>query len=181
MLNEIWRLRQALEKTGIKLTRKNPRVQTPGRTWPCLRICLDENGKVSSVQDIGDDDWPSWTIMEGKMNSFPVVRVQEPIYRLDRDHEIWTKLGYDEKDNRRRPSADHVRLDSLENLLKSDRNQGLSGKTKNLWRRLRNQKAKELAGCARDHDPPMKPVALFADRFMKAAEVPESLLQGGRC
>jgi hypothetical protein len=177
MLSETWRLLQALERGGVKRVRKHKRVQTPGRTLPCLRVCLDKDGKVASVQDIVDDDWPSWTVMEGNQSSFPVVRVQEPLLDMERGHEGWTKLGYDEKGYRRRPPADHVRLGCLEELLKSIRGRELSRKVKTLWHRLRDQKAKELGHCAKHDDLQMKIVELFAERFQQAAKLPESLLR----
>lgn len=177
MLSETWRLLQGLERSDIKRVRKHKRVQTPGRTLPCLRVCLDKDGKVASVQDIVDDNWPSWTVMEGNQSSFPVVRLQEPLLDMERGHEGWTKLGYDEKGNRRRPPADHVRLSSLEELLKSIRARELSGKVKTLWRRLRDQKAKELADCAKHDDLQLKTVQLFAERFEQAAKVPGLFLR----
>jgi len=177
MLNETWRLLQALERSNIKRVRKHKRMQTPGRTSPCLRVCLEKDGKVASVQDIGGEDWPSWTVMEGNQSSFPVVRVQESLLDMERGHEAWTKLGYDEQDNRRRPPADEMRLDSLEEVLKSVGIRQLSGRAKTLWQRLRDQKAKELADCAKHDDPQMKTVELLAERFTQAAKVPESLLR----
>ena len=177
MLNETWRLLQALERSNIKRVRKHKRMQTPGRTSPCLRVCLEKDGKVASVQDIGGEDWPSWTVMEGNQSSFPVVRVQESLLDMERGHETWTKLGYDEQDNRRRPPADEMRLDSLEEVLKSVGIRQLSGRAKTLWQRLRDQKAKELADCAKHDDPQMKTVELLAERFTQAAKVPESLLR----
>jgi hypothetical protein len=93
MLNETWRLWQALERSRFELAPKHKRVQTPGRTSPCVRVRLDKSGGISSVEDIGNDEWPSWTVMEGKQSSFPVVRVQKPLFSIDRGHETWTELG----------------------------------------------------------------------------------------
>ncbi len=177
MLSETWRLLQALERSDIKLVRKHKRVQTPGRTSPCLRVCLNKNGKVASVQDIDDEDWPLWTVMEGNQSSFPVIRVQEPLLHMERGHDGWTRLGYDEKGYRRRPPADHIRRRNLEELLKSIRVNALSDKAKTLWKRLRDQKAEELADCVKHDDLKLKTVQLFADRFKQAAQVPEALLR----
>jgi hypothetical protein len=175
MLSETWRLLQALERSDIKRVRKHKRVQTPGRTSPCLRVCLNKDGKIASIQDIVHEDWPSWTVMEGNQSSFPVVRVQEPLFNMERGHEGWAKLGFDEKGKRRRLPADQVRLIALEELLK-DRSGKLSGRAKTLWQRLREQKAKELADCAKYDDLQIKTIQLFADRFKQAAKHPELLL-----
>jgi hypothetical protein len=175
MLNETWQLLQALERSKIKSSRKHKRIQIPGRSSPCVRICLDKEGKIGSVQDISNDEWPTWTVMEGNQNSFPVVRVQGPLYHLPRDHEAWAKIGYDASGRRRRRPIDRVRMDALETVRSSAKTQPLSNKSRTLWYRLRDQKATELAHCV-ENDPQMKSVASLALRFTKAAESPETLL-----
>lgn len=177
MLNETWRLLQALERSDIGRASKHKRMQTPGRSSPCVRVCLDKDGKVGSVQDISDDDWPSWTVMEGNQSSFPVVRVQEPLIDMKRNHEAWTKLGYHAQVKRRRKPAEDVRIDCLEDLLKSVKIRELSDKAQSLWQRLRDQKAKELGNCAKNDESKMKQVGLLAERFTQAAMEPKVLLK----
>lgn len=176
MLNETWRLLQALERTRIERRRKHKRIQTPGHTSPCVRVCLDKNGKVCSIQDIGNDEWPTWTVMEGNQNSFPVVRVQEPLYCLPRGDKAWAALGYDASGGRRRPPSDKARLAVLEAVLRSANAQPLSQKSCTLWRRLKDQKVMELAHYA-ENDGQLKSVAYLAVRFTQAAESPQTLLK----
>jgi hypothetical protein len=176
MLNEIWRLFQALERSEIKRIRKHKRIQVPGRTFPCIRVCLSEGGKIHSIQDMSSDEWPAWTVMEGNQSSFPVVRVQEPLIRLQRGDEVWTKLGYDSNGRRRSPPSNEIRLNVLENLLKNTGIQSLSKKTHTLWRRLRDQKAKELLVCA-ENDPQLKQVASLARYFMQSDESPAIIMR----
>lgn len=97
MLSETWRLWQALERSNLNPPPKHRRVHTPGRTYPCLRVRLEKGGAVCSVESVGNSDWPAWTVMEGNQNSFPVVRVSDPLLDLPCDHEIWKKLGFNEK------------------------------------------------------------------------------------
>lgn len=175
MLSEAWRLLQSLERSGIMIAHKHKRIQVPGRTPPCVRVCLNDDGKVISIQDISKDDWPTWTVMEGKKNSFPVVRIQEPLYSLSCDHEAWTTLGYGTNGRRRRPD-DQARIDAFVNILKSASPQPLSSRAQSLWRRLRDQKAKELASCA-ESDPKMVPVKHLASGFIQAANSPEELIK----
>lgn len=175
MLSETWRLLQALERSGIMCPRKHKRIQVPGRTPPCVRVCLNDDGKVDAIRDISEDDWPTWTVMEGKKNSFPVVRIQEPLYSLSREHEAWAKLGYETNGRRRRPE-DQARIDVFATILKSASPQPLSSRAQSLWRRLRDQKAKELASCA-ESDPKMVPVKRLASRFTQAANSPEELIR----
>ena len=176
MLNETWQLLQALEKSDIARSRKHKRIQVPGRTSPCIRVCLDRDGNVGSVHDVSNEDWPIWTVMEGNQNSFPVVRIQEPLYHLPRDHEAWAKLGYDANGRRRLPPSNQVRLDVLETILKRAETQSHFNKTQKLWRRLQNQKAAELAQCA-ENNSQLKPVASLALRFTHGAKSPEILLR----
>ena len=177
MLNEAWRLLQALEKSGIKRDRKHKRIQTPGRGFPCLRVCLDKEGKVFAVYDVNNDEWPTWTVMEGNQNSFPVVRIQEPLLHLQRDHNAWTKLGFTSESRRRRRPKEKVRLNVLESLLKDWETLHLSNKSLALWQRLRDQKAKELMECIEKGSIQMESVTIFAERFKKAAKKPEALLE----
>lgn len=177
MLNETWRLRQALERSDFILTCKHKRIQIPGHTSPCLRVCLNKDGEISSIQDIEDDEWPSWTVMEGNHNSFPVVRIQEPLFNVERGHKVWSKLGYDKDDKRRNPPAVQNRIGVLNAVLKSAENLTLSKKTLTLLQRLRDLKAKELADCVKDCDSQMKAIMLLAERFTKVAKTPNILLK----
>jgi hypothetical protein len=114
--------------------------------------------------------------MEGNQSSFPVVRVSEPLFFIEQGNEIWTKLGYDEKGNRRRPPDVQNRIDTLEIVYKGSEIRVLTKKAQTLWHRLRDQKAKELIDCAKHGDPQLKSIKLLAERFMQAAKVPETLL-----
>jgi hypothetical protein len=178
MLSEAWRLRQALERAGVKPRRKHKRVKEPGRTFPCLRVRLNEAGQVAAIQDVAQDDWPSWTVMEGNMDSFPVVRVQDPLLELPREHELWQKLGYDEHRKRSKPPSLSERTSSLSQALAAAVVSLYSKKTQDLWKRLRDRKARELAGCSRERESELKLVSALAERFERAAHDPESLLKG---
>ncbi len=175
MLIETWQLLRALERSGISRARKHKRIQSPGQSFPCLRVRLDKNFSVSSVEDVSDNDWPSWTVMEGNQSSFPVVRVQEPLMRISRGDKTWTRLGYGEKGNRRSPAGDEARLNVLEGLI-GTKEISLSDKTKKLWKRLREQKAKELAECSINDSSKMNAIALLAERFSEAAKEPQTFL-----
>ncbi|MEK7281992.1 MAG: hypothetical protein AAB037_06565, partial [Chloroflexota bacterium] len=177
MLNETWRLRQALERSKIGISRKHKRVQIPGRTAPCVRVFLGNDGKISSIQDINNAEWPTWTVMEGNQSSFPVVRIQEPLYRLGSDEKAWTELGYEANGRRRHPPKNQARLDALEKILGNAQIQPLSKNSQTLWCRLRDQKAKELAECAGQNDQQLKPVASLALRFTQAVKSPGTLLK----
>src|SRR5207247_8853443 len=94
MLNESFLLLKALERAGLALSREHSRVTPPGRsTGRCLRVRLDKEGGVTSVETVIENEWPGlWTVMEGNHNSFPVVRVKERLIDVTQDTPIWSEL-----------------------------------------------------------------------------------------
>jgi hypothetical protein len=175
MLNETWRLLRALERSEIKRSNKHRRIQIPGRSSACVRVCLAKDGKVGTVHDISTAEWPTWTVMEGNQNSFPVIRIQEPLYHLSRDHKLWSEMGYDINGRRRLP-ANQDRIVALEAVLRNVDPQPLSKKTQTLWHRLRDQKSKELASCV-ESDPQLRSIASLVMRFSQLPESPEKVLK----
>ena len=87
MLNETYLLRKALDRAQLEIPREHPRVKLPGRsTGPCLRIRLDEQAHVQAVEAVAEAEWSGlWTVMEGNQNSFPVVRVKNPLCDVSSD------------------------------------------------------------------------------------------------
>jgi hypothetical protein len=177
MLSEVWRLWQALERSNLNPPRKHRRVYTPGRTSPCLRVRLGKGGTVCSVESVGDSDWPAWTVMEGNQNSFPVVRVSDPLLDLPRDHEIWKKLGFTEKGKRRKPPPNEQRLTILAEIVRLLGGDAVPSKSSDLWNRLREQKARELLCIARKGGPDLRAAGSLALRFRRAAASPTGLLK----
>lgn len=176
MLSETWRLWQALERSNLNPPPKHRRVFTPGRTLPCLRVRLGKGGTVCSVESVGDGDWPTWTVMEGKQNSFPVVRISDPLLDLPREHQVWKKLGFDEKGKRRKQSPERRRevLEEIVGLVGSGQ---VSSKGNDLWKRLRDNKACELLWVGRKGGPELKAAGILALRFRKTAVSPDALLK----
>lgn len=178
MLNEVWRLCQALKRSKTEPARKHKRVYQPGRKSPCLRVSLGVQGEVVSIFDVTEEEWPSlWTVMEGNQNSFPVVRIQKPLLNIDRTHEAWSKLGYDERGNRHRPPDDQSRLACLEDLAKNIPIRSLEKKEiRKLWERLINRKAAELVECSKGHDQ-MRVVQLLGERFQRVERNPAVFIE----
>lgn len=176
MLSETWRLWQAMERSNLNPPPKHRRVYKPGRTSPCLRVRLGKGGTVCSVESVGDSDWPAWTVMEGNQNSFPVVRVSDPLLDLPRNHEIWKKLGFNEKGKRRKPpNEQHLTiLAEIVGLLGCGE---VPSKNSDLWNRLREQKARELLCIAREGGPDLRAAGSLALRFRRAAASPTGLLK----
>lgn len=177
MLSETWRLWQALERSDLNPPPKHRRVNTPGRSSPCLRVRLGKGGTVCSVESVGDSDWPAWTVMEGNQNSFPVVRVSDPMLDLPRDHEIWKKLGFNEKGKRRKPPPNEQRLTNIAEIVGLLGGGAVPSGNSDLWNRLREQKARELLCIARKGSPDLRAAGSLALRFRRAAASPAGLLK----
>lgn len=174
MLTEAHVLRRALDEAGIEPPVQHPRVKAPGTTTgPCLRVRLASDGAVAAVEDVTDQDWPGlWTIMEGFHNSFPVVRVDEPLFHLEDDHDFWQRLAQLDEAKERRELAK-----LLEAVLEKEKPDGLSPKNVALWKRLREAKAEELRLCGESGSgPEAAAIAALGRRFANAAENPEDLL-----
>ena len=177
MLNEIYVLRQALDRARLTIPREHPRVKLPGSsTGRCLRVRLDKQGHVAAVETVTEDEWPGlWTVMEGKHNSFPVVRVKEPLCDVPRSSDIWEKLGFDEQGKRRKASDNEAHLSILTDALREGK-QFSGERNQQLWLRLRN-KAKELLQHTDDNHPEGTVIQEFAQSFQKAASNPNILLR----
>jgi hypothetical protein len=115
--------------------------------------------------------------MEGNQNSFPVVRVSDPLLDLPRDHEIWKKLGFDQKGKRRKPPPNEQRLTILAEIVGLVGSGAAPSKSSDLWNRLRDQKARELLYIARKGGPDLRAAGSLALRFRRAAASPTGLLK----
>ncbi len=81
MLNETWRLHQALEKLKIATDLQHPLIKPlPGSAKHILRIRLAKDGLVSDVEAIPEDERSGlWRIVQSSDGSFPVVAVNQPV------------------------------------------------------------------------------------------------------
>ena len=94
MLSEAWQLARSLEAIGANIARKNPRVkEDPSmKASPPLRVRLGPAGDVAAVEEIGEDEWAGvWTIREGNANSFPIVRLTDPLILIKQHDSFWNK------------------------------------------------------------------------------------------
>lgn len=173
MLAEAFLLQQALEESGISPPRQHPRVKVPGATGACLRVRLSKGGGVSDVEEVSEDEWAGfWTIMEGNHNSFPIVRLGDPLIPLPSDHEVWTRLvELGQEDGNRGVYA------LLSEILDREGPVTISKKSRKLWQRLAEEKAAELVRCAVGQArPEAEGLEEFGRRFQSAAAEPERLL-----
>jgi hypothetical protein len=111
--------------------------------------------------------------MEGFHNSFPVVRIKEPLCDVPRNSETWKNLGFDERGKRRKAPDNKARLSTLTDTLKDSSQLSTN---KGLWLRLHG-KAGELLEHANDDHSEGSVLREFAQRFQKASCNPEELLK----
>ena len=176
MLSETFMLYQALERAGRVSPHQHPRVKPfAPSAGPCLRVRLDSGGHVTTVEAVAEQERPGlWTIMEGNQNSFPVVRIKEPLLEVPRDNTVWNQLGFDRQGKRKKSPDTKLRLSVLAQAVK-DADLQYSKKCEAAWKRLQD-KAGELLTVANDAVE-HKALAEFARRFRKAANEPKTLLK----
>lgn len=98
MLNEGHLLYKSLERCGIKLTNRHPDVKEPGKK-DGLIVGLDEKSRVEKIEFRNSEDIKKlWTIREGNHNSFPVLKLQRPIWKVDKEDALRKNLGSLKKD-----------------------------------------------------------------------------------
>jgi hypothetical protein len=74
MLNEMMLLRRTLADLGISTTSRHPDISPLAKSSPLLRVFLNAQGNVASVEVVPQDVAPSyWTFRDGKQNSFPRI------------------------------------------------------------------------------------------------------------
>lgn len=176
MLSETFMLYQALERAGRVSPHQHPRVKPfAPSAGPCLRVRLDSGGHVATVEAVVEQERPGlWTIMEGNQNSFPVVRIKEPLLEVPRDNTVWSQLGFDRQGKRKKSPDTKLCLSVLAEAVK-DADLQYSKKCEAAWKRLQG-KADELLAVANDAAE-HKALAEFARRFRKAANAPKALLK----
>jgi hypothetical protein len=95
MLNEIWRLQQAIDKAEIEIPIPHPLIKpllAPKRNL--LRIRLNDDGHVVSVEDVADGERGGlWRIVQTSDGSFPVIKVNQPFLELPAESSIRDKIA----------------------------------------------------------------------------------------
>ncbi len=95
MLNETWRLWQALMRAAITPEAQHPLIKPlPTTAKHLLRIRLDDSGDVQAVEEIADDHRAGIRrIVQTSDGSFPVVKVNQPLLSIRARSPIWRLLN----------------------------------------------------------------------------------------
>ncbi len=85
MLNEGYVLFKSLERCGIRAPNRHRDVSEPGRKEG-LVVGLNEKGTVQTLEYRKAEEMVKlWTIRDGKQNSFPILKLQRPLWKVDQN------------------------------------------------------------------------------------------------
>ena len=105
MLNEGYDLFRSLERCGISLMPRHPEIGSKPGKQDGIVAGLDSKGQVARIEfRSGEAMAELWTTSEGLHNRFPVIKIQRPVFRLDRSDRVrnaLNELKYDEAKKRR--------------------------------------------------------------------------------
>ena len=82
MLNEGYDVLNSLKESGYDIPIEHPDIKQPGKN-PGYRIGLDSNGIPSLVEELdGESMGRLWYHREGKLNAFPVIKIQHALLNI---------------------------------------------------------------------------------------------------
>jgi len=84
MLNETWRLWQALERAKIEIEPQHPLIHPlPNSEKNLLRVRLNDQGEVVSVEGVADNERSGIKrIVRSSDGSFPVIKINKPLLNI---------------------------------------------------------------------------------------------------
>ena len=160
MLNEGYALYKSLERCGISLTPRHPDIKEPGRK-DGLIVGLDKKGKVATIEYRKAEEVSNlWTTREGMHNSFPVLKLQRPLWRIGQNDPLRKQLSELKKDETEKRKL----LNSQDHKLNVN-----SGET-NWWKRLQERVAR-LRPFFETTEEDHRALPQLMDRFLLATEV----------
>jgi len=148
MLSETFPLWKALEDAGLALEKLHPNIKVPGTTTgPAMRLRLSEEGSVFAAEALTEEELPGlWTHMDGNQNSFPVLRLKEPLLHVPGGHQFsWQKKDANGKTRKVTPTE--RRQEMKEVLLLCSINTGMES-TLDMLRRVQAEKVDLLIKAA---------------------------------
>ncbi|WP_028895150.1 hypothetical protein [Syntrophorhabdus aromaticivorans] len=102
MLNETWRLLQALERATIPLESPHPLIKPLSKEKNVLRIRMNETGRVVAIEDVTEEERSGvQRIVRTSDGSFPVVKINKPLMDLSDMHDLWDRLSKAKQDRAR--------------------------------------------------------------------------------
>jgi hypothetical protein len=95
MLNETWRLWQALLKANIPIESQHPLIhRLPASEKNILRVRLNNDGGVADVEEIADSERSEIKrIFRGNDGSFPVIKLNQPLINISAESSMCEALA----------------------------------------------------------------------------------------
>ena len=144
MLSEGYDLRRNLDDTGFDIPTRHRDVKKPGKN-PGYRVGLAADGHPQMVEEVDRESMGRlWYHMEGKMNAFPVVRIQHALLSVPTDDPLRKQLDA----LKRTEQAQRLKL--LREAI-DKRELRLSKQDEQTWQRLR-KKARDWLNIFADTD-----------------------------
>jgi len=78
MLNELLLIERGARQSGIEMVQRHPDIKDAGKK-PTLRVRLDENGQVVTIDPV-PDDLKLWTFGKGNKQRFPFYNLTHLCY-----------------------------------------------------------------------------------------------------
>ena len=164
MLNEGYHLYKSLERCGIKPGSQHPDIKEPGKK-DGLILGIDEKGKIASIEfRKGDEIASLWTIMKGNHGSFPVIKLQRPLWDVGPDDVLRKKIGELKKDETKKRNLIFQQSIKL-NITKHE---------KNWWKRL-HERVTDLQSYFKTTNKNYIAFEELIIRFKKAVRIDEFL------
>ncbi|MGK9478013.1 hypothetical protein [Melioribacter sp. OK-6-Me] len=132
MLNEGYALFKSLEQCGIVLTKRHPDIKKPGKREGLI-IGLNKEGRVERIEYRNKEEVSRlWTTREGNHNSFPVLKLQRPIWKVNKEDMLRKNLDNLKKDE----------IKKREIIIRENRELNITEIEINWWERLKDRVAK---------------------------------------
>ena len=169
MLNELHILSRSLHNCGLESIKRHPDVKQPGRKAGFV-LGLDASGCIKTVEYRDKDAIAElWTTSQGNHNSFPVIKLQRPIWDIAKDHPVREQLKKIGKN-------DVLKRISL--MAQASKEASLNcGKVENDWWNRLRERVSALLPCVKDKDLTFAALPTLMQRFVLPALNVEGFLK----
>jgi len=162
MINELYTLSQCLQRCGIQVGEPHQDIKAPGKSEGFV-VGINKNGIPETLEFIDKGKMARlWTLRKGKHNSFPFVKLKNPIWDVSFNDHVREEL----KKLTRNPAEKKNKLQDVCSKRKLNKQDiCLAGWTK------------ERINCIRGKDDKINAFVELADRFLKIEKSQEEFFR----
>ncbi|MCL4539499.1 MAG: hypothetical protein M1378_07875 [Bacteroidetes bacterium] len=164
MLNEGYALCKSLQRCGIQPANRHPDIKEPGKK-DGLVVGLNKKGEVARLEYRSAEEIANlWTVREGMHNSFPVLKIQRPLWKVGKDDPFRKKIiNLKANDEEKR------------NLLNNQHSKvNITSDQTNWWKRL-HERVTELKPFFETNNPDYRAVPQLMNRFLLVPKLEDFL------